>query len=176
MGRWKLLDNLRRSLSAPSALVALLIGWLLPISAAAIWTASILLVIALPPLLPAIAGMVPHRAGVSLRSHLRTLRGDLALGLVQSAFLAHQAWLMVDAVARTLFRLFIRRRHLLEWVTEAQSNDETQFDSRRLTLQIAASVGSGGVAAFLLYFLTQGGWPIAVALVALWALSPLIAR
>ena len=128
MGRWKLLDNLRRSLSAPAALLAMLIGWLLPMTAAAIWTAYILLTIALPPLLPALSGIVPLRAGVSLRNHLRTLRGDFALGLLQSAFLvtflAHQAWVMVDAVVRTLFRLFIRRRHLLEWVTAAQTTDE----------------------------------------------------
>ncbi len=68
-----------------------------------------------PSLLPAIDGIIPHRAGVSLRNHLRTLRSDLALGLLQSAFLiiflAHQAWVMVDAVARTLFRVFIGRRH-----------------------------------------------------------------
>ena len=102
MGRWKLLDNLRRSLSAPAALLALLVAWLQPMPVAEIWTAFILLTIALPPLLPAIAGIVPRRAGVSLRNHLRTLRGDFALGLLQSAFLitflAHQAWLMVDAV------------------------------------------------------------------------------
>ncbi len=109
MGRWKLLDNLRRSLSAPAALLAMLLGWALPLTAALIWTAYILATIALPPLLSAIAGIVPRRAGVSLRNHLRGLRGDFALGILQSifliTFLAHQAWLMVDAVGRTLFRL-----------------------------------------------------------------------
>ena len=128
MGRWKLLDNLRRSLSAPAALLAILLGWLQPMRTAEIWTGYILLTIVFPPLLPAIAGIVPRRAGVSLRNHLRSVRGDFALGLVQSAFLitflAHQAWIMVDAVTRTLFRLFIRRRHLLEWVTSAQSQDD----------------------------------------------------
>jgi cyclic beta-1,2-glucan synthetase len=87
MGRWKLLDNLRRSLSAPAAILALLVAWLQPITAAEIWTAYIVLTIALPPLLPAIAGVVPRRVGVSLSNHLRTLRGDFALGLLQSAFL-----------------------------------------------------------------------------------------
>ncbi|MEO6945717.1 MAG: glucoamylase family protein [Nitrobacter sp.] len=180
MGRWKLLDNLRRSLSAPAALLALLIGWLLPMTAAVIWTAYILLVIALPPLLPAIAGAVPLRPGVLLRNHLRTLRGDFALGFVQSAFLitflAHQAWVMVDAVARTTFRLFIRRRHLLEWVTAAQATDEPQFDRRGFIFQVMASLGSAGIVAVLLYSLGQGSWPIAAPFVILWALSPFVAR
>ena len=180
MGRWKLLDNLRRSLSAPAALLAMLIGWLLPITAAEIWTAFILLTIALPPLMPAIAGIVPHRAGVSLRNHLRTLRGDFALGLLQSAFLitflAHQAWVMVDAVARTLFRLFIRRRHLLEWVTAAQTTEDSRFDRRGLTLQITMSLGSAGFVAILFYSLGLRSWPVAAPFVLLWALSPLVAR
>ncbi|MGB8840181.1 MAG: glucoamylase family protein [Aliidongia sp.] len=180
IGRWKLLDNLRRSLSAPAALLAMLIGWLLPMTVAGIWTAYILATIALPPLLPAIAGIVPHRAGVSLRNHLRTLRGDFALGLLQSAFLvtflAHQAWVMVDAVVRTLFRLFIRRRHLLEWVTAAQTTEESQFDSRGVALQITASLGSAGVVAISFYSLGLQSWPIAAPFMFLWALSPLVAR
>ena len=180
MGRWKLLDNLRRSLSAPAALLALLIAWLQPMTAAVIWTAYILLTIVLPPLLPAIASVVPHRAGVSLRNHLRTLRGDFVLGLLQSAFLvtflAHQAWVMVDAVARTLFRLFIRRRHLLEWVTAAQATDAARFDRRGLALQIGASLASAAVVAAVLYYLGQRSWVIAAPFVALWMLSPLVAR
>ena len=180
MGRWKLLDNLRRSLSAPAALLAVLIGWLLPMTAAEIWTAYILVTIALPPLLPAISGVIVHRAGVSLRNHLRTLRGDFALGLLQSAFLitflAHQAWVMADAVARTLFRLFIRRRHLLEWVTAAQTTEDSRFDSRGLALQITMSLGSAGVVAIVFYGLGLRSWPIAVPFVVLWALSPLVAR
>ena len=180
IGRWKLLDNLRRSLAAPAALLALLIAWLQPVPVAAVWTAFILLAIALPPLLPAIAGIVPHRAGVTLRNHLRTLRGDFALGLLQSAFLitflAHQSWIMVDAVGRTLLRLFGRRHHLLEWTTAAQAKDNDSFDRRRLALQIAASVASAGGVAIVLYVLGQRSWPIAVPFVGLWVLSPLVAR
>jgi cyclic beta-1,2-glucan synthetase len=180
MGRWKLLDNLRRSLSAPAALLAIIVGSLLPLTAAAIWTIFILLTIALPPFLPVIAGIIPRRRGVSLRNHLRALRGDFAQGFLQSAFLiiflAHQAWLMVDAVGRTLFRLFIRRRRLLEWVTAAQTNDDSQFDSRGLVTQIAASVGFAAILGAILYYSGQRIWVIEAPLVALWVLSPLVAR
>ncbi len=180
MGRWKMLDNLRRSLSAPAALLAMLLGWVLPIAAALIWTAYILLTVALPPLLSAITGMVPHRAGVTLRNHLRGLRGDFALGILQSifliTFLAHQAWLMVDAVARTLFRLFIHRRRLLEWTTAAQTIDDAQFDSRTLFAQIAASMTFAGLVIVGLAFSRQSSWQIAVPFGILWVLSPLVAR
>ena len=52
IGRWKMLDNLRRTLSAPAALVALLAGWTLPLPGALAWTGFVLFVIALPTLLP----------------------------------------------------------------------------------------------------------------------------
>jgi cyclic beta-1,2-glucan synthetase len=180
MGRWKLLDNLRRSLSAPAALLALLLGWLQPLRTAEIWTGYILLTIALPPLLPAIAGIVPSRPGVSLQNHLRGLRGDFALGLLQSAFLitflAHQAWLMVDAVGRTLFRLFIRRRHLLEWVTSAQNKDDSEFDRRGLVPQITASVVCAGLFGVILFVFEARSWPVALPFLILWIMSPFVAH
>ena len=180
MGRWKLLDNLRRSLSAPAALLAMLIAWLQPVRAAEIWTAFILLTIAFPPLLPAIAHLIPRRPGVSLRNHLATLWNDVALGILQSAFLvtflAHQAWVMVDAVGRTLFRIFVRRRRMLQWVTSAQVDDALQFDSRSLFVQIAASVAFAVCVAILIDVVDQPTLPIAAPFAALWVLSPLVAR
>ena len=68
---------------------------------------------------------MPRHSGISTRSHLRALVADLQAGLSVTAllrvFLAHQAWLMADAICRTLYRLFVSRRRLLEWVTAAQA-------------------------------------------------------
>src|SRR5947207_9683416 len=50
IGRWKMLDNLRRTLSAPASVMALLVGWTLPLHSAAIWTCFILSTIAVPTL------------------------------------------------------------------------------------------------------------------------------
>ena len=65
IGRWKMLDNLRRSLSAPASVVALLAGWALPLHAAVVWTGFVLSTIALPTLLPVLAAIVPRRAGIA---------------------------------------------------------------------------------------------------------------
>ena len=53
----------------------------------------------------------------------------VGLGLT---FLAHQAWLMVDAIVRTLARLYVTRRHLLEWTTAAQAKASRDLDLARL--------------------------------------------
>jgi cyclic beta-1,2-glucan synthetase len=181
IGRWKMFDNLRRSLSAPAALLAMLVAWLLlPLAPAGTWTIYILLTIVLPPLLPAMAGILPRSEGMPIRTHLRTLGGDFASGILQSAFLitflAHQAWMMVDAVGRTLFRLFIRRGRLLEWVTTSQSNDDSQFDPRSLIAQIAASAAFAVFMALAMVLAAHHAWPIAAPFAALWVLSPVAAR
>ncbi len=179
MGRWKLVDNLRRSLSAPTALLALLLGWLLPHPAAEIWTACILLTIILPPLLPALGNILPVRAGVSLRNHARTVGGDFALGLSQSwfliVFLAHQAFLMVDAVGRTLLRVFVHRRNLLQWVSAAQSRDGHRFDPQRLAKQLAIGTACAASVAVALALVSRPPWLLAAPLLLLWSLSPIIA-
>ena len=179
MGRWKLVDNLRRSLSAPAALLALLLGWLQPRSVAEAWTGCILLAVALPSLLPALGNIVPQRSGISLRNHFRTLRGDFALGLMQSGFLivflAHQGWLMVDAIGLTLLRVFGHRRHLLQWVTSAQSSDAHRFDTRTLVLQLTAGAVCGGAFALVIAASGDRTWIVAAPLLALWTVSPLVA-
>ena len=52
LGRWKMIDNLRRTLSAPMTLAALVAGWRLPLAAAAMWTAFIVATVATAPMLP----------------------------------------------------------------------------------------------------------------------------
>ena len=178
-GRWKLTDNLRRSLSAPSTLLAMLLGWLLPLPAAALWTSFVVALIVLPTLLSVIFSIVPRRVGVSLRNHWQGVAHDFELSLVQSAFLltflAHQAWVMVDAIGRTFFRLVVRRR-LLEWVTTAQASSEHGFDPRTLLSQMAASLAFAALAGGLIVYFGHNAWPLAVPFGLLWVLSPFVAR
>ena len=98
-----MLDNLRRTSSAPAALAALLAGWVLPDGAPLIWSCFIVAIIALPALLMVGPAILPRRAGIDLRSHLWALRNDVWLAAAQTVllitFLAHQAWLMLDAIA-----------------------------------------------------------------------------
>jgi cyclic beta-1,2-glucan synthetase len=179
IGLWKMLDNLRRTLSAPAGVAALLAGWLLPASSALLWSGFICATIALPALLPVFAGILPNRTGVTLRSHLRALRKDIWLAAMQTAFivtfLAHQAALMVDAIGRTLFRLIVSQRNLLQWITAAQAKL-----SFRLTLPSAyrRMAGAVAIAAFgaviVAHFRPDNGWAAAPFLI-LWAASPAVA-
>jgi cyclic beta-1,2-glucan synthetase len=180
IGRWKMLDNLRRTLSAPFAVAALLAGWMLPLHAALLWTGFVLATIALPPMIPVIAAIPPRRPGVTLSSHFRALGGDLMLAVTLSAltitFLAHQAWLMSDAIIRTLFRLYVSHANLLEWVPAAQASIARRLD---LAGSYRRMFGVAVIAALALlsgWVFGHGAGLLASAFAALWLASPAVAR
>jgi cyclic beta-1,2-glucan synthetase len=68
IGRWKMLDNLRRTMSAPAAVATLLVGLVLPIKAAIVWVAFAILTIVLPVIVPVIGALIPSRGGTTMRS------------------------------------------------------------------------------------------------------------
>ncbi len=179
IGRWKMLDNLRRTLSAPVAVLALLAGWAMPLDAALVWTIFVISTIVLPALIPVIAAIPPRHPGVTIASHMRALGGDLRLALTLSAlvviFLAHQAWLMGDAIARTLHRLFVTRRHLLEWVPAAQVAMGRSLDLSGFHRRMAGAPAIGVVAVIVAWAWGHGTWPLAASFAALWLASPAVA-
>jgi cyclic beta-1,2-glucan synthetase len=180
VARWKMIDNLRRTLSAPLTVAALIGAWILPGVPAAVWTGLVVAALVIPQALPVLAGLRPRRQGISKRSHLRAVGSDLALGTAQLGVgivtMAHQAWLMGDAVVRTLGRVYVTRRNLLEWTTAAQAKAAHDLSSSGFYRQMAGGVGIAVVAAILVTALKPAALPIAGPFIIVWLLSPAIAR
>src|SRR5207248_3295087 len=118
-------------------------------------------------------------AGINARSHLRALGKDAALAASQFALLivllAHQAWLMVDAIGRTLVRLLVTRRNLLQWVTAAQANLSSRLDLGGAYRRMSGGVAIGVAAAVLVEWLRPDAWWVAAPFVILWIASPAVA-
>ncbi|HEY5264589.1 MAG TPA: glucoamylase family protein, partial [Steroidobacteraceae bacterium] len=178
LGRWKMIDNLRRSLLAPAILLGFALCW--AAAAAPAWSLFFLEAIALPVLLPLAVNLRPRFAEFTSRSYFRTARKEttqaLALIALRLIFLADQAWVMTDAILRTLYRLGISRRHLLEWTTAAQLKLGAASTLRGYYRRM-----SGGVLLALILTLIQilarhGIAPIAVPFLLAWLCAPLIAR
>ena len=79
----------------------------------------------------------------------------------RSSFLAHQAWLMGDAIARTLFRLLVTHRRMLEWITAAQANLTERLDLLGFYRHLAGGVILALVAAVMLlaWIIERRSWP-----------------
>ncbi|MHB8381389.1 MAG: GH36-type glycosyl hydrolase domain-containing protein [Candidatus Binataceae bacterium] len=180
IGRWKMIDNLRRTLAAPATCLALIVGWTLAPVSAAIWTGFILATIATPAMLPVLSGLVPRRLGFSKRSYVRAVGADLVTAASQIAMqvtlLAHQAWLMTDAIMRTLSRLFVSRRSMLEWRTAAQAKFASRLDLSGFYRSMAGGVALGAVAAAVAGLTGFSDALIAASFAILWMLSPAVAR
>ncbi len=179
VGLGKILDNLRRSLLAPAMLATLGLSWWLPLPAAIKSALLVLAGVAIPLFLAPLSAVLPRRSGIDLPRHLRMLLADLRLAALQTffslAFLADQAWRMSDAIARTLVRLSVTRRHLLEWTTAAQSAQAPRLDVRGFYRQMGRGTALGlaivaGAVAF-----APSSWPLALPFALLWLAAPALA-
>jgi cyclic beta-1,2-glucan synthetase len=179
VGWWKIFDNLRRSLVAPATLAGLILGWTQPLPIAAIWSLFLLATLAVPTLVPALVSIVPRRFNITPLSHLDALATELRLTLSQLAlqiiFLAHQAWLMLDAIARSLYRLRVSRRYLLEWITAAQTTAGAQPTPLGFARQMAGGVAIALLATGVVALSGASAWPIALPVICLWLLAPGVA-
>ena len=123
--------------------------------------------------------LLPKRPGISKRVYLRSLLGSLAMAGAHIALalilLAHQAWLMGDAMLRTLWRLVTRRR-LLEWMSAAQVKARSSLDLTDVYARMWGAVALALVAAAAAALGSGHAWSIAFPFVALWLLSPGVAR
>jgi cyclic beta-1,2-glucan synthetase len=179
LNRWKMLDNLRRSVSAPACVAALLVGWELPLRGALVWTAFVVVTIGLPALLPVLAAVLPHRAGITFRSHIRAFLLDAWLAACQMfllvAFVAHHAAFLADALVRSLFRMSISQANLLEWLSAAQAKAAERLSVTGMYRHMAGGVAIGAAAAVAALVTRSAASPIEGAFAVLWLLAPAIA-
>ncbi|CDX24820.1 Protein ndvB [Mesorhizobium sp. ORS 3324] len=127
LSRWKMVDNLRRSLTPIFWVMACVAGWtLLPFTQAAQWQALLILSLFMAPTFDIVNGILPKSGDQTPRGHFSALARDTVFGTALVALkvllMAHFAWMMGDAIIRTLYRLFVTRQNLLEWRTASQAH------------------------------------------------------
>ncbi len=179
LGRWKMVDNLRRSLTPPSAFLVAVAAWTLPGVPALSWTGLFIGSMVVPALIPVLDGLLPRRLGISKRSHLRAVGHDISVAVSQTllavTMLAHQTWMMTDAILRTLGRLYLTKRNLLEWITAAQAGYGADLRLRAFCWHLRWSVFLAAGAGLLMAVLKPAAWPIATPFLLLWVLAPALA-
>ena len=175
LSRGKLVDNLRRSL-VPAAITALLVlGWLLAPRAAA-WTLWVLSIMVVPPLLASMIDLASRPPDLPLRAHLHqalaaALR-NFARAPLTLACLPYEAYFSLDAIVRTLWRMGVSRRRLLQWSPSSEV-ERTLGDGWLASLRTMwfAPVFALAVA-MAITTLQPGALAVAAPVLLLWLVSP----
>ena len=123
--RWRLIDNLRRSLIAPATLAAITAGLLVPGSGlrVAAWAALLALLARL--FLSLAEGGMQRRGRVRLRRYTRILTGvggAIVQTFIRLWLLPYEAWISLTAIVTALWRMAVSHRKLLQWQTAAQAD------------------------------------------------------
>ena len=181
MARWKILDNLRRSVVPLALLVMLVAGWTFLPGPLWFWMMAALVVIA-SQLLPLIGRLLigPTRSQ-SLPVFWRNLQRDAVIAAGQEllglTFMPYHAWQTTHAVALTLVRLMVTRRRLLEWETAAVTAARSAgLVGRRGLRQFAVEMMASPIVAAAVTLLIAVSRPsaliIALPFLLLWAAAP----
>ncbi|MBP6774287.1 MAG: hypothetical protein KA154_14920, partial [Gemmatimonadaceae bacterium] len=180
IARWKILDNLRRSLMAPVTIAALLFGWTVLPGHPAVWTAMALSPIGQPLFLWLLETLRGPRPRETWRAFLPGAAEEFNIAFARATleltFLAKQAADMLHAIVVTIVRLVFTHRRLLEWETAAASAG--RVGAPRVSVFATQMIASPLIAcgAFTLVLLVHRAalstaWPVLLA----WVAAPVLA-
>ena len=124
VSRWKIFDNLRRSLVETMTMFLLVAGWLGLPGGPLYWTLVTLFLLFAPTLVSLAFGIgralaTPQKG--ELRETFVGFGQSIIITLLNLAFLPHQMLMAIDAIIRSLVRRFVTGQRLLEWETAAQA-------------------------------------------------------
>ena len=176
LSRWKILDNLRRSLTAAALTLLLLLGWTL-LPSPVFWTVAVLGIIVIPCLLGLALNVLSKSADTGSRQHIAAAARLSCRHCAEAAFtlacLPYEAFFSMDAIVRTAWRMFVSRKLLLQWNPSLALDRASRFDftGSYLTMWIAPVTACAAAIAVL--------QPVALAVAApilvLWFASPAVA-
>ncbi|MGF1669981.1 MAG: GH36-type glycosyl hydrolase domain-containing protein [Balneolaceae bacterium] len=121
LSKWKIFDNLRRSLTPFFIVVFLAAGWFWLPGHAVIWTLAALGILAFPIYVTLSTDLANRPARVKWKLYLEKIRINLKINTLQFIstliVLPHQAIILLDAAIKTIWRLKVTKKKLLEWVS-----------------------------------------------------------
>jgi cellobiose phosphorylase len=175
LSRGKILDNLRRSLVPAVMTTLLLLGWTLALWPLK-WTAWLLSILLVPPVVASLMDLLRKPMEMPLSTHLvnvwRNSSRSIARVPITLACLPYEAFFSLDAIGRTLWRMAISHRHLLQWSpsseVERTLGDGIGASIRRMAFAPILSAAAGGWLAWT----RMDALIIAVPILALWFVSP----
>lgn len=176
LSKWKIIDNLRRSLLPIAFMIALLAGWTL-FHEPWFWTGSILIVIMLPSLLIFCRNLLHKPKEIDFRQHFEIVVRNTSRNIIQSAFtlamVPYEAFISLDAIFRTVWRMTFSGKKLLEWNPSGFSQNPKENILSVLRKAWMAPPIAAGTGIYLIN-VHPYSLPAALPFLFLWLISPLL--
>lgn len=176
--RWKIFDNLRRSLIQPAVLLLLAVTWLGAVPNVVYWTGIGVFILALPLLsnLFGVLRLITKKENTS--GYLWVLQNELVKTASQiilvMTFLFHESYLKIDAVVKTIYRMYVSKRRLLEWTSHSDAEKGQPKTLNDYVKRLWISIAGALTLAVLVQLINPAALLIAMPFIILWALAPVI--
>ena len=182
--RWKMLDNLLRSMLAPALLLIFILGITSMPDFTGIWITIVLLSLGIPVLTSIARSALQTLGGENFGAAIHTLKPSFLRWFLAVVFLPYEAYNALDAILTTLYRLIISHRNLLQWTTAAQTARLFGLQVYRNTIWLRMVISTltsliltGGIQ--LVYSITGNGGIApslipATPILLLWMFSPVV--
>ncbi len=176
LSKWKIFDNLRRSFVSISFTLLALYGWLIS-SSPLFWTLSVTGILLVPSIITLTCEIFRKPSDVQLWQHaifsVRSAYNNLLQHAIYFIFLPYHALLNVEAIVRTLWRLFISRQHLLQWNPSVLSSQRPEKILIAYWIMWFEPVLGLGLLAWLI---DRDSWSLYIAapILAIWMLAPAV--
>ncbi len=177
LDRWKIVDNLRRSLRQPALLALLIVGWFWLPGSPLFWTLAALLASAFSVVTTFLSRLLRLLTADAREALFTSTRRETARWFFSIVFLPYETLLMGDAIITTLVRLLLSRKRLLQWTTSAHTLRIFGRKSRMALLwqRMGGAVLLPLALAVLMVLFAPGLLAVAGPLLLLWVFSPHIA-
>ncbi len=179
ISRWKILDNIRRSLVSPFLMLIIILGFGIFPGKVFFWLTISVSVQAFP----LVTGIIDHTLSKRFRTRgqkrhipvITGLKATLVRVLLLFIFLPYQAYLVTDAVFKTLYRLVITRKNMLEWVTAAAAEKQLGNSVSSFWIKMRPSVIVSLMVVITSLLVKPTALFISIPLFIVWSFAPLVA-
>ncbi len=176
LSKWKIFDNLRRSLVPVAILFLFLYGWAVS-STPMFWTTILMVIILLPAVINLVWVLFAKPQDVIFTQHLiysiKSASNQFVLHIIELACLPFEVYTNLDAILRTLWRMFFSHQNLLQW-----NPYHSTLNNVRTITDSYLTMWAGPVVSVILYFYLTVYHPLtlifALPLLIIWTIAPLI--
>ncbi|KAF0091773.1 MAG: glycosyltransferase [Fusobacteria bacterium] len=179
LSKWKILDNLRRSLVAPSLMVLLALSFSILPGNIFFWLTLFMLPMSIPLLIGVLHSLLHDRPIIRRIKRDKPIiigsKAELIQLTLNIVFLPYHAWLMIKAIVITMNRVYITNKNLLEWVTSAELEKKQKNSLKSYIINMKTSIISSIILFALIVIFKTNLIPLGIFCLIIWFSAPFVA-